>query len=34
MKQILIIAVIAVAAVWLVLKFAPGIFGMGQSSES
>lgn len=29
MKQILIISAIAIAAVWVVFKFMPGLFGFG-----
>jgi hypothetical protein len=32
MKQILIIAVVAIAAVWLVNKFAPSVFGGSSTS--
>lgn len=32
MKQILIIAVVAVAAVWLAFKFMPSLFGFSNNS--
>lgn len=34
MKQILAIAAIAVIAVWLVIKFFPGLFGLSSSTPA
>ena len=33
MKQVLLIAVIAIAAVWLAIKFAPSLFGFSTTSS-
>jgi hypothetical protein len=34
MKQILVISLIAIAAVWVVFKFMPGIFGFSPAAPA
>jgi hypothetical protein len=34
MKQVLLIALIAIVAVWLVIKFAPSLLGLSAPSSS